>query len=504
MSSAFTGGSGRGTLPDMFSESVRRSGDRPAVVASDVSITYRRLDEWSDAIAVRLVDLAVGPGHRVALRLPPGIDVIAAQLAILKTGAAYVPLDTRNPPRRDEHILEDSACSAFVGTECASLPDDVPRLSRADLAAVRDVVADHEVRGPRPHDIAYVIYTSGTTGAPKGVPIRHENVTALFAATAGLFDFRDDDRWLLFHSLAFDVSVWEIWGALTTGAALNILPMSDVHAPRQTLEVLRDRAITVLNQTPTALAALAHTADGPQDLASVRYLILAGERFPPSSLRAWEEKFGLDRPRLVNMYGITETTVHATHHQISEADLNEPDSVIGKPLPGFTVRVEPDGPGPGELWLAGPQVAAGYLNRDELGRERFPVTAGVRYYRSGDLVSQGSDGLLRYHGRVDDQIKLRGHRIEPGEVEAAVRQHSRVTAAVVSVLRFGPGDERLVCAVAVSPDAHVTTAELREHARACLPTFMRPARYRILAEVPRTVNGKFDRPQIQTLWADGL
>ncbi|OKI00997.1 hypothetical protein A6A06_19175 [Streptomyces sp. CB02923] len=448
----------------------------------------------------------------MALRMPTGANAIAAMLGILRTGAAYVPLDVRNPPDRNAFIVADSRVSALVGDPGDTFGYTGPLVTEESVAALREhrAPAKPGPELPGPKDVAYIIYTSGTTGRPKGVPIRHGSVTALLAATSRLFRFSADDRWLLFHSMAFDFSVWEMWGALSTGAELVVLPYWTARTPGKTARFVRDRGITVLNQTPTAFSALtAAVLDDGADLPDLRYVVFGGEKLTPAVVRPWGKRFGLERPRLVNMYGITETTVHATFHQLTEDDLSGDDSVIGRPLPGFTHRIVTEdgrdaGPGEqGELWLAGPQVSEGYHNRPELTSERFTPGPTLdhggpppRYYHSGDLVSQLPGGDLVYHGRADLQVKLRGHRIELSDVEAAVRAHPDAVDAVVWVQDFAPGDSRLVCAYtarAAQEDTGLDARALRRHVKSVLPSYMHPAHYLALPELPRTINGKVDR-----------
>ena len=456
----------------------------------------------------------------MALRLPPGAPALAAMVGVLRLGAAYVPLDIRNPPARNQFILADSRAAALVGDPQGLSGYPGPLVSAEHVTALRDhedpagdAVPTADLPRPRAQDVAYVIYTSGTTGRPKGVPVRHGNVTALFAATSDLFSFSPDDRWLLFHSMAFDFSVWEIWGALSTGAELVVLPYWTARSPAATARLLRDREITVLNQTPTAFGALTAAVLAERiDLPELRYVIFGGEKLTPAVLRDWAKRFGLAQPRLVNMYGITETTVHATFHRVTEDDLTAEESVIGRPLPGFTCRVVTDDGRDaavgeeGELWLAGPQVTEGYLNRPELTAERFttgPAPGGgapsPRYYRSGDLVSRRAGGDLVYRGRADLQVKLRGHRIELSDVEAAVRAHPDVVDAVVWAQEFGPGDSRLVCAYTAGGGREGAGPEvraLRAHVKSALPSYMHPAHYLALPELPRTINGKVDRAAV--------
>ncbi len=504
-------------LVGTFSGVARRYSDRVALVADGRQFSYRQLDEWSDGVADALQASGVRPGERVALRMGPGAEAIAAILGILKSGAAYVPLDIRNPPARTELILSDSGASAFVGDQ-GEITHDLTLITTADIARLYGRHTDRPDRPDRPDraadDIAYVIYTSGTTGAPKGVPVSHRNVTTLFSATAGFFEFSPDDRWLLFHSLAFDFSVWEIWGAFSFGGALVVLPHWAARTPEQYLAVIEDQGITVLNQTPTAFVALTEAAlRGTHTLPALRYIVFGGEKLTSAMLLPWARRYGLDQPRLVNGYGITETTVFTTFHQVGDDDRDREVSVIGAPLPGFGFRVvDDDGRDvavgdEGELWLSGPQVAVGYLNRPDLNAVRFPSVAGddgpIRYYRSGDLVSELPNGELAYRGRADLQVKLRGYRIELSDIEAVVRTHDDVVDAVVWVREYRAGDARLVCAFVPAAGTCVGARDVREHIRSRLPSYMHPSQYRSLPELPRTINGKTDRSAVAKIWEEG-
>ncbi|MET9428568.1 MULTISPECIES: amino acid adenylation domain-containing protein [unclassified Streptomyces] len=501
------------TLTSILTSTVGKAPTRRALTLEGETLSYARLNNWSLAVADALRTHGIRRGDRVALRIPPSMEAIAAILAILHCGAAYVPLDTRNPPTRNDFILQDSAVTALVGDTAGLSAPGLPVITVDEVAALRDSTAPRALpaeSGPRPHDTAYVIYTSGTTGRPKGVPVRHESVAALLESTSRLFEFTAEDKWLLFHSLAFDFSVWEIWGPLSTGAELVILPHWSARTTDGCLRAVQEHGITVLNQTPTAFGAFADAAlHSGHDLTSLRYIVFGGEKLTPPVLRPWAKQYGTTRPRLVNMYGITETTVHATFHTWTEQELAGEDSVIGHPLPGLHARIvtddghEADAGQPGELWLAGTQVSQGYLHREELNAERFPTapdpTDGTprRYYRSGDLVTRRPDGDLLYHGRADLQVKLRGHRVELSDVETAVRDHPAVLDAVVFVHEFAPGDSRLVCAYATPPGGETPDARaLRAHVKERLPSYMHPGRYFPLPQLPRTVNGKVDRTAV--------
>ncbi|MFF4170104.1 amino acid adenylation domain-containing protein [Streptomyces sp. NPDC001744] len=504
---------GRRTLPALFAASAERFPDRPALTADGTSYSYRRLDAWSDAVAALLEGLGVGRGDRVALRMPPGAAAVATMVGIMKAGAAYVPLEVRNPPSRNRFIVSDSGITAFVGDPDGCDLGDVPLVPGERVAALADAPpsAAPDRRGPEPHDTAYIIYTSGTTGRPKGVLVPHGAVTALLDAARGPFAFDEHDSWLLFHSIAFDFSVWEIWGPLSTGARLVVLPPGTSRSPEACARFVADEGVTVLNQTPTAFGAMAGIVlrDGIE-LPALRYVIFGGEKLTPETLRGWTGRFGFTAPFLVNMYGVTEAAVLSTHHTVTEEDLDGDTLSVGRLLSGSARVVTDDGrdaaPGEqGELWLAGPQVADGYLGRPELTAERFPAVGGVRHYRTGDLVVPRPDGGYLYVGRADLQVKLRGHRIELSDVEVAVQAHPDVTDAVVWVHTFKPGDDRLVCAYVLGEGAGDPGARaLRGHVRELLPSYMHPSSYRALPvpHLPRTVNGKVDRAAVARIWEE--
>ncbi|XHL93072.1 amino acid adenylation domain-containing protein [Streptomyces niveus] len=485
-----------------------------ALISGSERITYGQLDLWSDRISWTLRRRGAGPGGRVALRMPPCAPAVASVLGILKAGAAYVPLDVNDPTSRGEFVLADSGAKVLVG-EPGQTTLTCEVITAAQIEQLRHQPPDgaHEMDEPGPRDAAHIIYTSGTTGRPKGVVVSHGSVVSLLDAAATVFDFTSDDRWLLFHSLAFDFSVWEMWGAFSAGGALVVLPYWTARNPRDCLSLITEQRVTVLNQTPTAFVGIAGAAlQHPSDITSLRYVIFGGEKLTSAALHPWAEKFGLDRPRLVNGYGITETTVFSTFHFLCEEDLTSDVSVIGRPLPGFGTRiVDADGkdvpPGvEGELWLSGPQVSDGYVNRPELTHERFPEVRyggnSVVHYRSGDLVAGLPNGELAYRGRADLQVKMRGYRIELSDVESVARTHDQVADAVVWVREFKPGDSRLVCAVLSADGAGVDVEALRAHVDARLPPYMRPSRYRSLPVFPPTPNGKTDRAAVARLWEE--
>ncbi|WP_208921565.1 non-ribosomal peptide synthetase [Streptomyces capitiformicae] len=436
---------GARSLPAAFAEQVRLRPDAVAVGCGAQRLTYAELDRRSDALARRLRDLGVGPESRVAICVEPSVRLVTGILGILKSGGAYVPLDPRHPAERLAFTLADSGAVALVADpEHAALADGIAVLDADPLLPEGPSAESPLEPAPLgPDHLAYVIYTSGTTGRPKGALLTHANVLRLFDAAAADMSFGPDDVWSLYHSAAFDVSVWEIWGALLHGGQIAVVPQEDRRTPASFHALVRAEGVTVLSQTPTAFRQFADAdavAGGPQARPlALRYVVFAGEALEPGMLRDWTARHP-DGPRLVNMYGITETTVHVTVHTLGPADLAGSRSVIGRPLVDLAVhlldrRGEPVPPGvPGELCVGGPGLARGYLDRPGLTAERFvpsPLGGGARLYRSGDLARRLPDGALEYLGRIDQQVKVRGHRVEIGEIEAELGAHAGVRHVAV-------------------------------------------------------------------------
>ncbi|MFH9176777.1 amino acid adenylation domain-containing protein [Streptomyces albogriseolus] len=503
------------TLTELFEAQVAAGPERTAVSHGHERLTYAELNAEANRIARLLTAHGAGPGRIVALALERGLRLLPALLAVLKTGAAYLPLDPGQPAERLRLVVEDAAPVALVTEQAhAHLAHDaVPAVLLDDPQVTADLarrsgadLTDAERHGPTgPSDTAYIIHTSGSTGRPKGVPVPHANVVRLFAAAAEHFDFRADDVWTLFHSYAFDFSVWEIWGALLHGGRLVVVPYAVSRSPREFLDLLHREGVTVLNQTPSAFEQLVDAdAEHGGDAGALRYVVFGGEALRPARLRPWTERHGLDRPALVNMYGITETTVHVTHHRLTAADLDDPRraGVIGTPLADLRVHLldavgRPVPPGAtGEMYVSGAGVATGYLHRPELTAERFlddPYgPPGTRMYRSGDLARRRPDGTLDYLGRADAQIQLRGFRVEPGEIEAVLVAHPGVARAAVLPRHAGSGALHLVAYTVPSGDAPVSPADLRAHVAAHLPEHMVPAACVPVDALPLTANGKLD------------
>jgi amino acid adenylation domain-containing protein len=500
-----------GCLHVRFEQWARLVSGRVAVVCDGESLTYGELDRRANALALRLRSLGVGREVLVGLRTERSLGVVVGILGILKAGGAYVPLDPAYPPERVQFMLADSGVRVVV-TESGFVEDFAA--CGAELVLVDRECAEAQV-GPEavvgPEDLAYVMYTSGSTGQPKGVLISHRNVARLFDATEGWFGFGEDDVWSLFHSYAFDFSVWEMWGALLYGGRLVVVPYWVSRSPEAFWELVLREGVTVLNQTPSAFRQFiaADLQSGPALTGALRYVIFGGEALELASLGAWFDRHGDRCPRLVNMYGITETTVHVTYRPISIEDLQAgAGSVIGVPIPDLRVVVLDAYGSPvpigvaGEMYVGGGGVSRGYLGRPELTAQRFVPDrfgdADARLYRTGDLARRLENGDLEYLGRIDDQVKIRGFRIELGEIEAVLARHPAVSDAVVLAREDAGLDKRLVAYVVAAGQPDQLIEQLKRHLRATLPEYMVPAHYVLLAQLSLTPNGKTDRKALPT------
>ncbi|MFF9778209.1 amino acid adenylation domain-containing protein [Streptomyces sp. NPDC013978] len=481
------------TLHALFAARAAATPDAVAVSHDGERLTYAELDARANRLAHHLVAAGAGPERLVALALPRSLDLVVALLAVLKSGAAYLPLDPDYPADRLARMLEDARPVLVLDPEAMA----------RDLSAYPDTDPDADVGSGHP---AYVIYTSGSTGRPKGVVVPHANVVRLFSACGQWFDFGPDDVWTLFHSYAFDFSVWEIWGALLHGGRLVVVPYTVSRSPGDFLDLLAGERVTVLSQTPTAFHQLdtadrERGADAPE--LALRQVVFGGEALEPARLADWYARRGT-AARLVNMYGITETTVHVTGAPLTpEHAVPGARSPIGGPLPDLGTRVLDAALRPvpagftGELYVSGAGLARGYLGRPGLTAERFVADPyglpGSRMYRTGDLVRRLDDGTLAYVGRGDHQVKIRGFRIELGEIESTLAAHPGVAEAAVVVREDRPGDRRLA-AYAVPVAGHAPApADWRRLLAATLPAHCVPASFTPLEALPLTVNGKLDR-----------
>ena len=449
----------RGSIHGRFEARARQTPDSVALVSGGESLTYAELDARAGRLARALRRRGVAPETRVGLCLERSARTVVAILGVLKAGGAYVPIDPAYPPERIAWLLEDSGVALVLAEDAtrAALPPSAPSVLTLDELLSESHHGETAARSARvePEGAAYVIYTSGSTGRPKGVVVTHASVLRLFDSTEAWFGFGPGDVWTLFHSYAFDFSVWEIWGALLYGGRVVVVPFLTSRDPAAFRALLAREGVTVLSQTPSAFRQLVQADQSARGELALRWVVFGGEALEPRALKPWFHRHGDARPRLVNMYGITETTVHVTFRPLSAADADAGGSMIGEPIPDLGVylldaRLEPVPPGaPGEIFVGGAGAARGYLGRPALTAERFlpdPFSgvAGARMYRSGDRARRRAGGDTEYLGRGDQQLKVRGFRIEPGEIEAALLAQPGVREALVVAREDEPGARRLV------------------------------------------------------------
>ncbi|QLE40077.1 amino acid adenylation domain-containing protein [Nostoc sp. C052] len=528
-------------IHQLFESQCLSTPDAIAVIFENQQLTYSQLNNRANQLAHYLQSLGVRADMLVGICVERSLEMLVGLLGILKAGGAYLPLDPEYPQERLSFILEDAQVSILLTQQ--QLVESVPKHQARVVYLDSDweKIAQNSESNPSdtatPDNLAYVIYTSGSTGKPKGVLVNHSNVTRLFAATEPWYHFDEQDVWTLFHSYAFDFSVWEIWGALLYGGRLVVVPYLVTRSPESFYNLLCQEQVTILNQTPSAFRQLIQAEQSITNIddLNLRLIIFGGEALELSSLQPWFERHGDQQPQLVNMYGITETTVHVTYRPLSKGDLNNTVSVIGRPIPDLQVylldeHLQPVPIGvPGEMHIGGAGVTRGYLNRPELTAQRFIYTCfsdfGLgnrsedlessqtiesenqsnnpkskiqnpklnRLYKTGDLARYLPNGELEYLGRIDQQVKIRGFRIELGEIEALLAQHPDVRESVVVVREDEPSDKRLVAYVTLKIEQSLQVGELRRFLKSKLPEYMLPNAFVILEAIPLTSNGKVDR-----------
>lgn len=506
-------------LHELFEEQVALHPQRTALSFEGQSLSYAELNARANQVAHWLHAQGVQADTLIGLCVERSFDLLIGALGIIKAGAAYVPLDPAYPEQRLAHVLQDARLQWIVTQERVqhSLPAGAHKMLFLDSGrcqgSAENVLAGQPVTnlgrsqtGVSADNLLYVIYTSGSTGLPKGVLIQHNNVNRLFSCTEQYFSFNQHDVWTLFHSFAFDFSVWEMWGALLYGARLVIVPKAVAQVPADFYQLLHAERVTVLNQTPSAFEFLLEV-DRQRSLdLSLRTVIFGGEALQPAILEPWFARHDQEKVAMVNMYGITETTVHVTYQRMYAGSGQK--SIVGRKLPDLRLYVldtnlQPVPVGvPGEMYVGGAGVARGYLHRPELNAARFlpdpfqvqmPGQNPPRLYKTGDLARWLEDGNLEFIGRADLQVKIRGFRIETGEIEAQLLKTGMVKSALVLVREDVPGNKQLVAYLVLQDGAQQVPAELARQLRHVLPDYMVPGAYVCLPAFPLTANGKLDR-----------
>ncbi|MDZ8262382.1 amino acid adenylation domain-containing protein [Nostoc sp. ChiQUE01b] len=515
---------GQQCIHELFETQVERTPNAIAAVFEDEQLSYRELNAKANQLAHYLQQLGVKPEVLVGICVERSLSMVIAILGILKAGGAYIPIDPAYPAERLAFILQDAQVSVLLTQHhlIKNLPQHQTNVIclDTDWESITQQSPQNPISECTSDNLAYIIYTSGSTGQPKGVLVNHSNVVRLLAATEYWYKFTQDDVWTLFHSIAFDFSVWELWGALLYGGKIVVVPYWLSRSPEDFYKLLLTQQVTVLNQTPSAFSQLIQVEEslGNAKRLNLRLVIFGGEALQLESLRPWFERHGDQFPQLVNMYGITETTVHVTYRPLTKADLEVGlGSIIGRPIPDLQVYLldKYQQPVPigvkGEMYVGGAGVTRGYLNRPELTTERFishPFSnqPNARLYQTGDLARYLANGDIEYLGRIDDQVKIRGFRIELGEIEAIISQHPVVRETVVVVADA----QRIVAYVVLHREQTLTIIELRNFIELKLPNYMVPTAFVILEALPLTPNGKVDhkalpapdtaRPQLEVVY----
>ncbi|TQF71316.1 non-ribosomal peptide synthetase [Pseudoalteromonas luteoviolacea] len=500
-------------LHKYFEEQVELKPESIAVVYQNQSLSYKSLNEKANQLAYFLREKGVSHETLVGVYLERSVDIPLAVLAILKAGGAYVPLDPNYPIARLQYMIADSGLKYLI--TCSALGDSLSLGSEIDVVTLNDSATESDIerlqvtnleplREQDLKSLAYVIYTSGSTGQPKGVLQVHENVARLFLTTQQNFQFNEKDVWTLFHSIAFDFSVWELWGALVYGAKLVIPSYNCTRDPEAFLALCQQHEVSILNQTPSAFNSFIKAAlQCDAQLPSLRKVVFGGEALQVESLMPWWERYGDSKPQLINMYGITETTVHVTYKELKKDDQSR--SLIGHSLPDQRIYLlNPDQSlaplgSAGEIYVGGAGLARGYLNQEQLTKERFiesPFIESERLYRTGDIAKYNKDGELEFLGRIDDQVKVRGFRIELGEIEQQLITCENVSTCLTMLQTDDNGQKVLVAYVEPQDDKteeQKLAIQLRKVLQQSLPDYMIPTHFVVINEWPTTPSGKINR-----------
>lgn len=499
------------TLHEAFEASVRQYPNHNALAFGSAVLTYTELNEKANQLANYLIDLGTTKGSPVGICMERSVEVIISILAILKSGGTYVPLDPKNPSERLNLIIEDSKMKILLTENGLTIdinPENV--LQKINVASDWDTVIatyskENLIHNSQEEEYSYILYTSGSTGRPKGVLNTHANVLRMFTAINHWYEVTPDDIFCLFHTYSFDISVWEIFGSLLYGAKLIVLSHDVSRNPDQLHQLIVDEKVTMLAQTPSAFKQLMNydmSLETPSNFA-LRFINFCGEALEITSLKPWIDRYGDQCPKLINLYGITETTVYSTYREIVAKDLASHKSMIGRPFPDVEMFVlnEDLQPVPygvtGEIYLGGEGIAKHYLNLPELTAERFlnnpfPQTTGKRIYKTGDLGKLYANGDVEFIGRIDTQVKIRGFRVELGEIQSILATYPGIEDCVVTIKTSAKGEQRLVAYYIVKETNTINDIALRNFCSERLPDYMVPSVFMELEAFPLNNNRKTD------------
>ena len=497
------------TISQLFEDQVELTPNNIAIKFKDLSMTYKELNEKSNQVAVFLQEKGIKANDVVAIRLNKSLEMVVGILGILKAGGCYLPIDLSYPQERVSFMLKDSKAKLFLTNKQHENDLEIPIDTYLLDINTRNEIYKNDISNLEcvnsPDDLIYIIYTSGSTGTPKGVMLKHRNVVRLIKNEKFQFNFNENDVWTMFHSVAFDFSVWELYASLLYGSKLILVPETTAKDPNKFLELMRSEKVTVLNQTPTYFYNLLdrELLNKDNNLV-VRYIIFGGEALKPNLVKPWKDKYPFTK--IINMYGITETTVHVTFKELTEEDLLSSNSNIGKPIPTLKVYVMDKNLHilpynvEGEMCVSGLGVCKGYLNRPELNKDRFvknPYNPNEILYRSADDAYLSPDGDLHYIGRIDNQVKIRGFRVEIGEIETKLLKHPNINKCVVLPKKNGDFDSYLVAYVVMNKN--VPVSDLKAYISKLVPAYMVPNFFVFLDNLPLTSNGKVDRKKLLSM-----
>ena len=504
------------TIVDLFETQVSKTPNNIAIAFEDKKMTYKELNEKANSLANYLISKGVKQKEIIGLRLNKSLEMIIGIIAIIKAGCCYLPINMQYPKDRVEYMLKDSKAQLLLGTK-ESLDEFDIKIEKIDISLAEEKIYNQKKQNLKlkisPEDLLYIIYTSGSTGKPKGAMICHKNVVRLMKNDKFLFDFNENDVWTMFHSVAFDFSVWEMYGALLYGGKLVIVPEYIAKDPNLYLELMEKEKVTVLNQTPTYFYNLLNCeAKRPHKNLMIRYIVFGGEALKPNMLKPWRKLH--PKTKLINMYGITETTVHVTFKELNNKDLESPKSNIGLPIPTLGIilldknlKLVPPGV-PGEICVCGDGVFKGYLNRDDLNKTKLiknPYSENEIMYRSADSGICGDDYVLEYLGRIDKQVKIRGFRVELGEIEEKIKNFQGINSCIVTTKK-SIDEHDLLCAYYIC-DSQIELDKLKNKLKKDLPNYMIPQYFIEVEKWPFNFNGKIDVkklpvPQYQAIEMD--